>query len=178
MTAKTLPVVGFRPVSEADFPMMTAWLAEPHVRTFYQKDPTTLDQVAAKYGPRVRGEAPTHCHLVLSEGQPFGYLQCYRNLDWPDWAAEIDVDGGLSIDLFIGDPAFVGGGYGRAMLRGYVREVAFPLYPGEMRCYIGHAQDNTAALACSRAVGFRDLRTFVEDGVDSQLLLIERDPHP
>ena len=105
MTAKPLPVVVFRPVSEVDFPLMTGWLAQPHVRAFYQKDPITLDEVAAKYGPRVRGEAPTHCHLALSQGRPFGYLQCYRNLDWPDWAAEIDVDGGLSIDLFIGDPA-------------------------------------------------------------------------
>jgi aminoglycoside 6'-N-acetyltransferase len=134
--------------------------------------------VAAKYGPRVRGEAPTHCHLALSQGRPFGYLQCYRNLDWPDWAAEIDVDGGLSIDLFIGDPAFVGGGYGRAMLGGYVHGVAFRIYPDETRCFIAHAHDNTAALACSRSVGFRDVGDFVEDGVDMRLLLIERDPHP
>jgi aminoglycoside 6'-N-acetyltransferase len=178
VTAKPLPVVVFRPVSEVDFPLMTGWLAQPHVRAFYQKDPISLDEVAAKYGPRVRGEAPTHCHLALSQGRPFGYLQCYRNLDWPDWAAEIDVDGGLSIDLFIGDPAFVGGGYGRAMLGGYAHGVAFRIYPDETRCFIAHAHDNTAALACSRSVGFRDVGDFVEDGVDMRLLLIERDPHP
>jgi len=53
------PAVGFRPVSEADFPLMTDWLAEPHVRTFYQKDPSALMRWAAKYGGRVRGEDPT-----------------------------------------------------------------------------------------------------------------------
>jgi aminoglycoside 6'-N-acetyltransferase len=175
MTARPVPVVGFRPVAEADFPLMTAWLAQPHVRAFYQKDPISLAEVAAKYGPRVRGGAPTRCHLALDgSGRPFGYLQCYRNLDWPDWAAEISVDGGLSIDLFIGDPAFVGGGYGRAMLGGYVREIAFPLYPAETRCFIAHAHDNIAALACSRGVGFRDVGDFVEDGVDMRLLLIQR----
>jgi aminoglycoside 6'-N-acetyltransferase len=174
MAAQTPPVVDFRPVTEADFPLMTGWLAQPHVRTFYQKEPISLDEVAAKYGGRVRGEDPTRCHLALSAGRPFGYLQCYRNLDWPDWAEEIAVDGGLSIDLYIGDPAFVSRGYGRAMLAGYVREVAFPLYPGETRCFIAHARDNTAALACSRSVGFRGVGSFVEDGIDMRLLLIER----
>jgi aminoglycoside 6'-N-acetyltransferase len=175
MAALPLPVVGFRPVSEADFPLMTGWLAQPHVRTFYQKEPIGLDEVAAKYGGRVRGEDPTRCHLALDgSGRPFGYLQCYRNLDWPDWAEEIAVDGGLSIDLYIGDPALVGGGYGRAMLGGYVRDVAFPLYPDETRCFIAHAHDNEAALACSRSVGFRDVGSFVEDDIDMRLLLIER----
>jgi aminoglycoside 6'-N-acetyltransferase len=123
----------------------------------------------------VRGEDPTRCHLALDgAGRPFGYLQCYRNLDWPEWAEEIGVDGGLSIDLYIGEPAYVGAGYGRAMLGAYVREVAFALYPDETRCFIAHAQDNASALACSRSVGFRDVGDFVEDGVDMRLLLIER----
>jgi aminoglycoside 6'-N-acetyltransferase len=175
MVSNSLPAVRFRPVAETDFPLMTGWLAQPHVRTFFQKQPTNLEEVAAKYGARVRGDAPTRCHLALDgAGRSFGYLQCYRNLDWPDWAAEIDVKDGLSIDLYIGDPAFVGRGYGRAMLGGYVREAAFPLYPGETTCFIVHAHDNTAALACSRSVGFRDVGSFVEDGIDMRLLLIER----
>jgi aminoglycoside 6'-N-acetyltransferase len=175
MTTRPLPAVGFRPVAETDFPLMNAWLAQPHVRTFFQKEPITLAEVAAKYGPRVRGEAPTRCHLALDgAGQSFGYLQSYRNLDWPDWAAEIDVADGLSIDLYIGERNRLGGGYGRAMLGSYIRDVAFPLYPGESRCYIAHALGNSPALACSRAVGFRDLGDFVEDGVNMRLLLIER----
>ncbi len=175
MAARPFPAVRFRPVAETDFPLMTGWLAQPHVRAFFQRKPTDLEEVAAKYGPRVRGEAPTRCHLALdAAGRPFGYLQCYRNLDWPDWAAEINVDGGLSIDLYIGDPGLVGRGFGQAMLAGYVREVAFPLYPDETDCFIAHAHDNAAALACSRAVGFRDVGSFVEDGVDMRLLLIDR----
>jgi aminoglycoside 6'-N-acetyltransferase len=173
--AEPLPVVGFRLVAETDFPLMTGWLAQPHVRTFFQRKPTNFEEVTAKYGRRVRGEDPTWCHLALDGvGRPFGYLQCYRNLDWPDWAAEIDVKDGLSIDLYIGEPDFVGRGYGRAMLGGYIREAAFPLYPGETRCFIAHAHDNAAALACSRSVGFHDVGSFVEDGIDMRLLRIER----
>ena len=29
--------ITFRPVEEQDFPILAAWLAEPHVRRFYQK---------------------------------------------------------------------------------------------------------------------------------------------
>jgi len=175
MTTRPLPAIGFRPVAESDFPLMNAWLAQPHVRAFYQKEPITLAEVVAKYGGRVRGEDPTRCHLALDgAGRPLGYLQCYRNLDWPDWAEEIDVKDGISIDLYIGETNRIGGGYGRAMLGSYVRDVAFPLYPDERCCYIAHALGNTPALACSRAVGFRDLGDFVEDGVDMRLLVIER----
>jgi hypothetical protein len=59
--------IEFRPVEESDFPTLTAWLAEPHVRRFYQKTPVTLEQVALEYGPFVRGEEPTiNRHLTLS----------------------------------------------------------------------------------------------------------------
>jgi len=43
--------MSFQPVGENDFPTLTRWLAEPHVRRFYQKTPVTLAEVAAEYGP-------------------------------------------------------------------------------------------------------------------------------
>jgi aminoglycoside 6'-N-acetyltransferase len=164
----------FRPMAAADFPMMTAWLAEPHVKAFYQPKPINLEEVCAHYGPRLAEGWPTRCHIAESGGRPFAYLQCYRNVDWPGWAAEIDVSDGLSIDLYIGEPAFVGRGYGQAMLRAYVRDVVFPRWPQELLCYIAHAVANTRALACSRAVGFRDVGRFDEDGVAMRLLVLER----
>jgi aminoglycoside 6'-N-acetyltransferase len=108
--------------------------------------------------------------------KPLAYLQCYRNLDWPHWAAQIDAFEGLSIDLYIGEPAFVGRGYGRAMLDAYVRDVAFLRWPAEQRCFIAHAIANTRALACSRGAGFREIGTFTEDGVPMRLLRLERAP--
>jgi hypothetical protein len=65
--------IEFRPVEESDFPTLTAWLAEPHVRRFYQKTPVTLEQVALEYGPFVRGEEPTICHLAISGDAPFAF---------------------------------------------------------------------------------------------------------
>jgi hypothetical protein len=55
-------------VKESDFATLTAWLAEPHVGRFYQKTPVTLEEVALEYGPLVRGEERTICHLAISGG--------------------------------------------------------------------------------------------------------------
>jgi hypothetical protein len=92
------PEIAFRPVEQSDFPKLAAWLSEPHVRQFYQKMPVTLNEVAVEYGPSVRGEEPTICHLALSQGVPFAYLQCYRDTDYPEWADLIDANDGISID--------------------------------------------------------------------------------
>lgn len=73
----------FRSLNDRDMPLLTRWLAEPHVRRFYQKTPVAPDEIAAEYGPALRGEEPTLCHLALLDGTPFAYLQCYRNADYP-----------------------------------------------------------------------------------------------
>lgn len=166
--------ISFHPLEERDFALMAHWLAEPHVRRFYQKATVTLDEIAAEYGPAVRGEEPSLCHVALLGCTPFAYLQCYRNADYPEWAAIIGASDGISIDLFIGDPAFLHRGLGRVTLRGYLREVAFARHREERRVYIGHDPANTAALRCSEAAGFRRINTFIENGIEMVLLAAER----
>ena len=173
MAATAPPDIGFRPLATTDFPLLCRWLGEPHVRAFYQRTPASLEEVAAKHSPRVRGEVPTVCHLALRRGAPFAYLQCYRNADWPDWAEEIGHADGISIDLYIGEPTYVGRGFGRAMLAAYLRDIAFGLFDDDM-AYIAHDVTNTAALTCSMAVGFQEIGAFVEDGVSMRLLSLRR----
>jgi aminoglycoside 6'-N-acetyltransferase len=110
----------------------------------------------------------------VSAGAPFAYLQCYRNVDYPDWAAIIGVNDGISVDLFIGEPAYLRRGFGRLILSEYLHRVAFPHFAGETRACIAHEPANTAALRCSQAVGFRPFHTFLEDGVEMLLLTTER----
>ena len=172
------PEISFRRLGASELPMLTRWLAEPHVRRFYQKSLVSLEDVNLEYGPAIRGEEPSSCHLAFCNGEPFAYLQCYRNRDYPDWCRIIDVADGISIDLFIGNPAYLGRGLGRTALRAYLQDVAFPLYACEHRAYIGHDLTNTKALRCSRAAGFRPLRPFMEDGVEMLLLVIDRADTP
>jgi aminoglycoside 6'-N-acetyltransferase len=168
------PTIEFRPLEFADCPLLACWLMTPHVRRFYQKEPITLAEVEVEYGPTIRGEEPSLSHTASSAGAPFGYIQCYANMAYPDYAETIGVDHGISVDLFIGDPAFVRRGFGRAMLEAYLARVAFAAYPDEELAYIAHEPDNLAALTCSQAVGFKPLRHIVEDGVVDQLLVLRR----
>ncbi|HEY2446408.1 MAG TPA: GNAT family N-acetyltransferase [Rhizomicrobium sp.] len=168
------PLIDFRPASEHDFPRLAAWLAEPHVRKFYQKLPVTAEEVALEYGPAVRNEEPTLCHLALSGQTPFAYLQCYRNADYPEWAELIGAHDGVSIDLYIGEPAFLHRGFGRAALGDYLRRIAFERFGSEQRAYISHEPANAAALKCSMALGFRPVRAFFENGVKMILLDMDR----
>ncbi|HEY1751088.1 MAG TPA: GNAT family N-acetyltransferase [Caulobacteraceae bacterium] len=164
-------VITYRPMAEADLPLMTDWLNREHLRAFYQREPITEAKVAAKYGPRIRGEAPTHSSLALLGGAPFGYLQCYRIADWPEWQEAIGVEHGISIDLFIGEADLIGRGTGRQMLAGYVEQVAFPTYPSERLCWIAHELENLPARRCSAAAGFTPVREFVEDARPSILMV-------
>jgi aminoglycoside 6'-N-acetyltransferase len=164
--------ITFRPVDLSDMPRLAAWLMQPHVRKFYQPARITLDEVVAEYAPMIGNDTPTICHIAMSEGAPFAYVQSYRNLDYPEWAALIDVGDGISVDLFIGEPTFLHRGMGRVLLVGYLKEVALAHF-AETRAYIAHATANASALRCSQAAGFRPLREFVEDGVPTLLLMQE-----
>ena len=166
--------LGFRAVSEADIPLLHDWLNRAHLRRFYQKEPISLAAVADEYGPAIRGEEPSHLHLALLGDRPFGYLQCYRNLDYPDYAREIGLQDGASIDLYMGEQSLLGQGWGKRMERAYVLERVFPLYPREQHCYVLHERGNAAALACSLAAGFQPLRDVVEAGQPSHLLIFRR----
>jgi len=157
-----------------DLPTLTAWLAEPHVRKFYQKTPLSPVEVALEYGPLIRGETPDICHIAMSDDVPFAYLQSYRNVDYPDWAAVIEKNDGISVDLFIGKPAYLGRGFGRLILSQYLQRIAFPHFAGETYAYIAHDLANAAALRCSRAARFRPVREFFEDGVKMLLLVMQR----
>jgi aminoglycoside 6'-N-acetyltransferase len=164
-------ILMFSPLRAADLPILFEWLNRPHMRAYYQKTPTSLSEVATKFMPRIQGEFPTYDHIVSYEGKPLGKLQCYKNTDYPDYAREVDLHEGISVDLFIGEATMLGRGLGRRMLREYVTMVAFPLYPDESKCFICHELTNLPARACSRAAGFRPVREVAEGGIPSELLI-------
>lgn len=167
--------ISFRPLALADMPLLHRWLNAPHMRAHYQRLPMTLEDVIAKYTPRIEGRVNTHCHIALLGDMPFGKIQCYRNADFPDYSAEILLDDGISLDIFIGAGELLGQGLGPAMLRAYINDVAFRIFEGERRCYICHAADNPAAIRGSEKAGFRLLRTVIEAGAPALLFVMDKE---
>lgn len=167
--------ITFRPASLSYLPLMARWLMTPHVREFYQPEPITPREVAEEYGPLFTGETPDICHIAYYGEQPFGYLQCYRNADYEEWVESTGADAGISLDLFIGEPAYVGRGFGQLMLREYLTQIAFPHFADERFAYISHEAENFTAIKASEAAGFKQIDEFEEDGDRVILFKFERD---
>ena len=167
--------VVFYPLGPRDLADLHIWLNRPLMRRSFQKKPISQTQVVAKYGPRIRGEEPIHCHLAFSEGDPFGYLQCYRLSDRPERSARVGSDEGVSVELAIFEPDMIGQGFGRAMLAGYLRHIVFSLFPSERNCFITHKSEDESAIACSKAVGFRHVRNCDDGNFERVVLVFERD---
>jgi aminoglycoside 6'-N-acetyltransferase len=168
--AQITPKMEFQPLTQTDLPLLHTWLNQEHLRAHYQKEPITLEAVVQKYSPRIHGEVPTFCHIAVVNGRPIGKIQCYRVANYPDYAAEIGVSEGISVDLFIGDPFFLGKGFGKAMLRQYLK-LAFAKFPNERHCYICHDVNNKTALSCSKSAGFQWVKNVIEEGAQCELLV-------
>ncbi len=170
-----LPEIHFRSLTEDDFELLHTWLNQPLVREFYQKEAITLAEVDAHYRPRLSQQWPTRCLFAMFQEEPFAYLQTYTLAAWPDYAALLQLDHGVSIDFYIGEPGYLGKGLGRAMLTQFLAQVLWVLYPAESRCYLAHTASNHRALNASKASGFRYLRDFIEEGQTMTLLVFARE---
>lgn len=167
-------MIEFRLLRENDLPLLYEWLNQFHMKEFYQKEPITLDAVVAKYTPRILQNEPTFSHIALLKEKPLGYIQCYKNIDWPEYAKQVGLLNGISVDYFIGDPSMLGKGYGSEMVGAYLKEYAFTLFPEETDCYVCHDAKNLTATRSSEKSGFKYQRDVIENGVVCKLLCFSK----
>jgi aminoglycoside 6'-N-acetyltransferase len=167
--------VTFEPLREEDIRTLYLWLQEPHVREFYHPKPLpSWQEICEKYLQRLDPNWPTRCFLIHVD-RAVGYIQTYRVADYPEHAATIGEAEGISIDLFIGDPRYVGIGWGRLILLKFINDVGFPLFSGENVCWIYHDKLNPRALRASKAAGFQYVRDIIEDGGQRELLALRKE---
>ena len=144
------PRYTFTPLREDDLELVRAWLLLPHVRAWYDDVATATypDDAISERRLAIRGEDPTDHFLIRLDGRPIGDIQSYRVP-------------AVGIDLFIGEVDLIGRGHGPALIRSFLRDVAFPRY-GVDRCVIGPSRGNTAAIRAYGKAGFRFLKTYLE----------------
>jgi aminoglycoside 6'-N-acetyltransferase len=136
---------------------MAAWLSHPHVGKWW-REASDIASVEASYGPMIDGTDPTEGFIVVSDGQPLGFIQRYLLADNPQWqqvvAVGVGVIPGLGIDYFIGDEAMTGHGYGPEMISMLVAE-AWATYPDIPAVVVDVLQDNRASWRALERAGFR-----------------------
>lgn len=151
--------IGFRPLSEADLPLMHRWLNTPHVNEWYGEGDGSLACITEHYGPKIRGEEPTFGFLMLVDSAPVGFIQWYMIDDYSEYAQALQVEtGAAGVDLFIGEAEFVHRGLGPVVLRKFVRDLVFADERTSC-CILGPEPKNLAGIRAYEKAGFRYLKT-------------------
>lgn len=146
---------GFRPVTEADLPMIAAWLAMPHVAEWWD-DPETEIAAIREHIDSISVEPL----IVELDGKPIGYIQSYDPHLEDGHPYQDQPFGTLGIDLSIGLPELVGIGHGSALIRQFVDEL---FEEGCPRVIIDPDPGNARAIRAYEKAGFKafDTRTSI-----------------
>jgi aminoglycoside 6'-N-acetyltransferase len=154
------PQIRFRPLGHADLALLQRWLNDDFVARWWPGWPS-LEQVRARYAPRIDGPDPTKCFIIELNATPVGFIQCYRDVaEEPHLRALFDQPERVAgIDLFLGERAYAYRGLGPRIIRRFLREVVFDS-PATSLCMIDPAQNNLAAIAAYKKVGFHYLTTI------------------
>ena len=127
--------LNLRRLRRADFPMLGAWLAQPHVARWWNHD-VSPQGVETDFGPTVDGHDLADIFIASANGHAFGLVQRYTFADNPGYMVElaelVPVAGAsLSIDYLVGEPDALRRGWGTAMIRAVVATTwrDYPLAP-------------------------------------------------
>jgi aminoglycoside 6'-N-acetyltransferase len=124
MTGAGEHTVDFRPMTEADLPMVAAWLRSPHVQPWWTHE-SDYDEIEEA----VRGTTAVEPWILVVDGHDVGYFQLYdigHDEGYRAACATVGVDAGTAgIDYLIGLPDLIGDGLGTRAIERFVREIVF-----------------------------------------------------
>ncbi|MDR6289645.1 MULTISPECIES: GNAT family N-acetyltransferase [Inquilinus] len=151
----------FTPLRPADLSRLRLWLMMPHVRAWWGDPDAGIREIC-----RLMASDWAEPMLVAWQGRQIGYLQAYDAVSAaPDGDA---VPGSFGIDLFIGEPSYVGKGLGTAFVGAYTDRL---LRGGRALSIIARpAPANHRAIRCLEHAGFR----LLGDG-DGRVLTMGKD---
>ncbi|MFW6089381.1 MAG: GNAT family N-acetyltransferase [Gemmatimonadota bacterium] len=163
----------FRPLREADLPLLLEWLDRPHLRETWGPE-RTLDDVREKYLPRIiAGEDAAQPYVASLDGEPVGYIQCYRAGSVPGWYPDEPGPGVWGIDQFLADGDRLDQGLGTAMVSQFVERLFRDQAVAEVR--LDPHPENHRAIRCYEKAGFVPAGRIVTPDGPALLMRIERD---
>jgi aminoglycoside 6'-N-acetyltransferase len=136
----------FRPVTQADVPMLRRWLETPEVRRWWG-DPAEQQALIEE---DLAGDIMTQL-IVAVDGRPFAYAQHCEVHEWGESPFSYLPRGARAIDPFIGESELLGQGHGPAFLRLICDEL---IRAGTPAIGIDPDVDNHRARQAYRKAGF------------------------
>ena len=147
----------FRPLRRSDFPLLSQWLAAPHVEPWW-REPHDPASVELRYGPPVDGKDPTELFIVLRTGLSIGLAQRYLVDDNPDWKQSLEPadlpQPSVGIDYLIGAVELIGRGIGPVVIDRFVDDT-WRRHPSAVAVVAGVAQVNRRSWRALEKSGFR-----------------------
>jgi aminoglycoside 6'-N-acetyltransferase len=139
----------FRPAEIADMPLLTRWLAAPHVAAWWGNSAAELAEIeSAILDPRVQ------TFIVLLDDRAIGYQQSYDPHDWDGHPFADQPRGTRGIDQLIGEADVLGRGHGSAFVRAFVEQL---FDDGAPRVVTDPDPHNARAVRAYAKAGFKPL---------------------
>jgi len=162
----------FQKLNEKDLPLLFAWFKEPHVQKWW---PTPeKDKLLEKFLQRIRSK-DVFGYIVLLNNIPIGYIQYYyidrNNKNAGSWLLPLPKMT-IGIDQFIGDPEYIGKGYGTLLIKEFIymlKEIESTV----TTIIVDPDSENLAAIRCYEKVGFTSLGIY--DVLGGRHLLMKYD---
>jgi aminoglycoside 6'-N-acetyltransferase len=148
------PEIRLRPASLDDVPTLDRWDLEPHVISATSDDPDADKAFGDTYWPdELALVAPDYQYFIAElDGRPIGAMQiCDPYTESTHYWGEIEPNL-RAVDIWIGDAADHGHGYGETMMRLALQLCFAP--PGVTAVIIDPLASNTRAHAFYQRLGF------------------------
>ena len=140
-----LHTFALRPMTEGDLGDVVRWVNAPHVARWWD-DRRTPEQVAAHYGPGIRGQEPVRLWIWEVNGRSVGFSQDYRISDHPGFALLCGRPDAVGFDYALGETSRVDRGLGTKFLWVFLRDLVVPAYDGVREVYAAPDHRNTRSL--------------------------------
>lgn len=163
--------IEFLPIQERHIPLMLQWMRQPHIAEFWQETEHE-EQFRQKYLIELpkRGVSP---FIIAINSIPIGYIQSYQANKvgggwWPD-----AKEGTFGIDQFIGDPDWVGKGFGTKAINHFVQDIFMQSKVSEI--ITDPEPKNKKAIHVYEKVGFKAVGEINTPGGKALLMKLKRE---
>jgi RimJ/RimL family protein N-acetyltransferase len=145
----------FTSFSRADIPLMLSWLAQLHIKKWWpmpESDEDVMDYIA-------RSRTDVAAYIVFFDAKPIGFIQTYTPAGFINehgeimhWLPALPAHT-IGLDQFIGDPHYVGKGYGTLLIKAFI-EYHCSLNLQTSLIIVDPDPENIPAIRCYEKVGF------------------------
>lgn len=108
--------ITLRPLREEDVTLLTTWLNKDYILKWYHEPEEWLKEIHEREGEY----SWIHHFMVMVDNTPIGFCQyydCYDAKDLEDWYTVTKRKDTFSMDYLIGNEAYLGKGYGKAIVK-------------------------------------------------------------